>query len=145
MLCRTQEQVAAAAACASVDEIVIDFLELDGIREGLAAARPKATVVAAPRIIKPAEEALWRVLLQLDPAPDAILVRGAGLLSRLSELAAEEGAALPKIHADFSLNVANAAAAQAYLDLGVTRLLLGPRADLHLEVEQLDRDHATTS
>ena len=49
VLCRTREQVAAAAACAAVDEIVIDFLELDGIREGLAAARPKATVVAAPR------------------------------------------------------------------------------------------------
>ena len=69
---RTQERPPAARVRARVDEIVIDFLELDGIREGLAAARPKATVVAAPRIIKPAEEALWRVLLQLDPAPDAI-------------------------------------------------------------------------
>jgi len=127
VLCRTQEQVAAAAACAAVDEIVIDFLELDGVREGLAAARPKATVVAAPRIIKPAEEALWRVLLQLDGA-DAILVRGAGLLSRLAELAEEEGATLPRIHADFSLNVANAAAAQAYLELGVARL--APTFDL---------------
>ena len=30
VLCRTHEQVVAAAACAAVDEIVIDFLELDG-------------------------------------------------------------------------------------------------------------------
>ena len=121
------EQVVAAAACDACDEIVIDFLELDGIREGLAAARPKATVVAAPRIIKPAEEALWRVLLELDEA-DAILVRSAGLLSRLSALADEAGARLPAIHGDFSLNVANSAAACAYLDLGVSRL--APTFDL---------------
>jgi putative protease len=122
VLCRTQAQVEAAAACAAVDEIVIDFLELDGIMEGLAAARPKKTVVAAPRIIKPAEEALWRVLLKLDGA-DALLVRSAGLLSRLSLLAEAEGVdTLPRIHGDFSLNVANAQAARAYLGLHVARL-----------------------
>ena len=127
VLCRTQEQVVAAAACDAVDEIVVDFLELDGIVEGLAAARPKATVVAAPRIIKPAEEALWRVLLNLEGA-DAILVRSAGLLMRLSALAAEEGAALPRIHADFSLNVANSNAASAFFALDVQRL--APTFDL---------------
>ena len=109
--------------------------------EGLAAARPKATVVAAPRIIKPAEEALWRELLKLQGA-DAILVRSAGLLLRLSDLAAAAGEAgeageegeegeegeggaavsLPHIHGDFSLNVANSEAAAAFLDLGVRRL-----------------------
>ena len=89
--------------------------------EGLTAARPKATVVAAPRIIKPAEEALWRELLQLEGA-DAILVRSAGLLMRLSALAAEAGAVVPHIHGDFSLNVANSEAASAFLDLGVRRL-----------------------
>ena len=127
VLCRTREQVAAAAACEDVDEIVVDFLELDGIVDALAAARPKATVVAAPRIIKPAEEALWRVLLKLEGA-DAILVRSAGLLMRLSALADEEGATLPRIHADFSLNVANSAAARAFLDLNVRRL--APTFDL---------------
>ena len=127
VLCRTHAQVVAAAACPDVDEIVIDFLELDGIREALAAARPKATVVAAPRIIKPAEEALWRVLLELREA-DALLVRSAGLLDRLRALAAEGGAALPAVHADFSLNVANSAAAAAFLSLGVARL--APTFDL---------------
>ena len=127
MLCRTHEQVVAAAASPVVDEIMIDFLELDGIREGLLAARPKATAVAAPRIIKPAEEALWRELLMLDGA-DAILVRGAGLLHKLSTLAAEEGVELPHIYGDFSLNVANSNAAAAYFDLGVDRL--APTFDL---------------
>ena len=107
--------------------MVIGSLDAEGIKEGLAAARPKSTVVAAPRIIKPAEEALWRVLLELGEA-DAILVRSAGLLSRLSALAEEEGAQLPAIHADFSLNVANSAAARAFLDMGVRRL--SPTFDL---------------
>jgi len=84
-------------------------------------------VVAAPRIIKPAEESLWRVLLSLQGA-DAILVRSAGLLTRLSELAEEEGVTLPKVHGDFSLNVANSAAAAAFLDLNVQRLT--PTLDL---------------
>ena len=130
VLCRTLEQVEAAAACGQVDEIVIDFLELDGIAKGLRAARPKATVVAAPRIIKPAEEALWRVLVDLDGA-DAILVRSAGLLMRLSALAAPKRRApprLPALHADFSLNVANSAAASAFFELDVARL--APTFDL---------------
>ena len=84
VLCRTMAQVEAAAACAAADEIVIDFLELDGVMEALKTARCKRTVVATPRIIKPAEEALWRVLLELEGA-DAILVRSAGLLE-ISEL-----------------------------------------------------------
>uniref|UniRef100_A0A7S0JGU5 Peptidase U32 collagenase domain-containing protein n=1 Tax=Calcidiscus leptoporus TaxID=127549 RepID=A0A7S0JGU5_9EUKA len=95
--------------------------------EALQAARPKATVVATPRIIKPAEEALWRVLLTLEGA-DALLVRSAGLLVRLSELAEEEGAQLPRLHGDFSLNVANSDAARAFLALNLHRL--APTFDL---------------
>lgn len=95
--------------------------------EGLAAARPKATVVAAPRIIKPAEEALWHVLLDLEGA-DAILVRSAGLLHKLSALAREAKRPMPHLHADFSLNVANSGAAQAFLELGISRL--APTFDL---------------
>ena len=128
VLCRTMPQVEAAAACSAVDEIVVDFLELDGVMEALRAARPKATVVAAPRIIKPAEEALWRVLLELEGA-DAILVRSAGLMMRLSAMAAEDGAQLPRLHGDFSLNVANSAAARAFLELDVHRL--APTFDLN--------------
>ena len=131
VLCRTLQQVEAAAACADVDEVVVDFLELDGVVEALAAARPKATVVAAPRIIKPEEEALWRVLLELDGA-DAILVRSAGLLMRLSALAEEHGAAtLPLLRGDFSLNVANSQAAAAFFELHVDRL--APTFDLDAE------------
>ena len=81
VLCRTMAQVEAAAACAAADEIIIDFLELDGVMEALKTARCKRTVVATPRIIKPAEEALWRVLLELEGA-DAILVRSTDRCSR---------------------------------------------------------------
>jgi hypothetical protein len=60
-------------------------------------------------------------------------VRSAGLLMRLSamaaEAAAERGGRLPELHADFSLNVANSEAARAFLKLGVVRL--APTFDLN--------------
>ena len=68
-------------------------------------------------------------------------VRSAGLLMRLSAMAAEAaaergGVLLPELHADFSLNVANSEAARAFLKLGVVRL--APTFDLNaLQIMEL--------
>ena len=97
--------------------MIIDFLELDGVREALALVpASQRAVVAAPRVIKPSEDALWRVLLTLQRA-DALLVRGAGLLMALREAEAREGLRLPSLRGDASLNVANADAARALFTL----------------------------
>jgi hypothetical protein len=62
----------------AVDEIIVDFLEVDGMRDAVARIRKAnvRAVVASPRIIKPGESGIWRTLLRLEP--DRLLVRSAG-------------------------------------------------------------------
>eukprot|EP00957_Ditylum_brightwellii_P078070 5934994-Ditylum_brightwellii.AAC.1 len=68
------------------DEMIVDFLEIEGMKEavnrirncGKIAAkngREVRIVVASPRIIKPGESGIWRTLLRLEP--DGLLVRSA--------------------------------------------------------------------
>lgn len=134
VLCRTAAQVEALTALPSilapgslVDEIICDHLEMRGIEAsvGLVRAAGLRAVVAAPRVIKPAEEGLWHVLVAAGA--DAILVRSAGLLSQLA--GAREGAAdgdealrALQLHGDFSLNAANALSARLLLGSGLDRL-----------------------
>ena len=130
VLCRTRPQVEAALGLDDVDEIVVDFLEVHGLKEACASVRAHARrlVVAAPRIFKPGEERLWLYLCRL--APDALLVRSAGLLSELhrrggSGVQLDDGATrIPPLHGDFSLNAANVLSAMQLLDLGLERLTL---------------------
>uniref|UniRef100_A0A7S2WUD7 Peptidase U32 collagenase domain-containing protein n=1 Tax=Rhizochromulina marina TaxID=1034831 RepID=A0A7S2WUD7_9STRA len=93
VLCRSPAQVRAVADAVSrrgsalgeaVSEVVVDFLEAKGIPRALEVVREAGlhAVVAAPRIVKPAEEGLWRWLLY-DLQPDGILVRSTGLLQQL--------------------------------------------------------------
>ena len=75
--------------CEQIDwlnEVVLDFLEVHGLRESVAAVRAadKKVVVATPRIIKPDEERLFSFYLRLQP--DALLVRSAGFLQQLVEM-----------------------------------------------------------
>jgi len=120
-----------------VDEIVVDFLEIDGIRAAVSRIRKVKgvrVVVASPRIIKPGEEGIWRTLLRTEP--DGIMIRSTGLLHRLTQLGgagqqvtiqSSDGdetiqVAIPELIGDFSLNAANAITAFELLQSGLDRI-----------------------
>ncbi len=112
-----------AAIQARPDEIILDYLDLYGLRpsvERILEAGISASV-ASPRILKPNEERIHKFLLSL---PANILVRSPGLLNTLLN---EENK--PELHGDFSLNAANAIAAQEFLNMGLARL--APTHDLN--------------
>jgi U32 family peptidase len=121
----------------SIDEIIVDFLEVDGMRDAVNRIHQVASVravVASPRIIKPGEAGIWRTLLRLEP--DGLLVRSTGLLNRMMKLGgqgavvevdAPEGhsvnkVAIPELIGDFSLNVANPLSAWELLSYGCSRV-----------------------
>lgn len=129
VLCRTKAQVDAAAAVPWLSEMILDFLEVHGLKEACATVREagKRVVVAAPRIIKPDERRLWVFFLKLDA--DALLVRGAGLLHQLMQLGGPGtqvpdagGHAVPALEGDFSLNATNVVSADVLLRHGLARL-----------------------
>ena len=128
-----------------VSEVIIDFLEIEGIRSAVSRIREAKDkshqniriVVASPRIIKPGEEGIWKTLLK--QSPDAILVRSTGLLYRLTQLGgtgqqlsiqslSTEGdvevttVTLPELIGDFSLNAANAITANELLQACLSRI-----------------------
>jgi collagenase-like PrtC family protease len=117
-----------------IHEIIIDFLEVDGMKEAVERMRRAGvrTVVASPRIIKPNESGIWRTLLRLQP--DALLVRSSGLLQRMMKLGGpgseialktndtEQSIVIPELIGDFSLNVANALTAWELLRYGCSRV-----------------------
>ena len=136
LLCRTAAQVEAALRLDSVAAVILDFLEVHGLKQACSAVREagRRLVVAAPRIFKPGEERLVRYLLQLQP--DALLIRSTGLLWRLHALGGSGAAyasetTIPELWGDFSLNAANRLGAMALLDLGLARL--APTHDLNAE------------
>ena len=109
-----------------IKEVIIDFLEINGIRE--AVARLKSTsakiVLATPRIIKAGEEEIWKTLLRLEP--DGLLIRSAGLIHRLQDLGGtgaiadlgEKKVKIPDLVGDFSLNTVNTLTASELLNYG---------------------------
>lgn len=150
VLARTYEQVDSICTVIESDlymssmgisEIIVDFLEIDGIKsavsrirevKGESSCEPRI-VVASPRIMKPGEEGIWRTLLQQNP--DALLVRSTGLLHRLTQLGGtgkqltiqsadgkEMNITLPELIGDFSLNAANAITAHELLQSGLSRI-----------------------
>ena len=115
VLCRTLEQVDALCSMMEQDnqalanddmegrlldglvsEIMVDFLEVEGMKEAVDRIRsvsrtvahdrssPVRVVVASPRILKPYEGGIWKSMLALEA--DALLVRSTGLLHRLHAL-----------------------------------------------------------
>lgn len=130
LLCRSRAQVDAALAIADVDEIVVDFLEVHGLKDACEQVRNagRRLVVAAPRVFKPGEQRLWLYYCRLQP--DALLVRSAGLLWQLQQyggsgaLLDDGDTRIPVLHGDFSLNAANLLSAQRLLDSGLSRLAL---------------------
>ena len=114
LLVRSAEQLAAALAL-QPDSITLDWLELYGLRPAVEQVRAAGIEVrvASPRVLKPEEQNLVHFLLKLDAT---ILVRSSGLLHAL--LARPH----PPLIGDFSLNVANAATARAFLEHGLGRI-----------------------
>jgi len=135
LLCRTPAQATAACQVPFLNEIVLDFLEVHGLRESVAEVRRagKVVVVATPRIIKPDEGKLYSFYLRLKA--DAILVRSAGFLNQLLELGgpgsfvAASNCTIPDLRGDFSLNAANAISAGVFLRNGLQRI--APTHDLN--------------
>jgi U32 family peptidase len=121
LLCRTMAQVEACLA-AGERSLDVEFADIRRHREAIVAARAAgATVrVATPRIHKPGEEGIFRLLLRQEP--DAVLVRNvAGL-----DFFRDQGVA---VDADFSLNVANRLSAAFLRGRGTRRIV--PSHDLN--------------
>jgi U32 family peptidase len=123
LLIRKPDQLEAAIE-ARPDEIVLDYLELYGLRPSVERILESGirAVVAGPRVLKPAEERIHKFLLSLPVT--GILVRSLGLLHTLLETPER-----PELYGDFSLNAANGLSAQHLLDMGLTRL--APTHDLN--------------
>ncbi len=128
VLCRSLEQVIAATKVEGVTEIAVDFLEVKGLGEGIAAVRDAGLIAVAvpPRVLKPDEERLRAFLLKLGA--DAILVRSLGLLHSLGSLPAS---GRPRLFGDFSLGATNVRTAELLLESGVERL--APSHDLNAD------------
>jgi U32 family peptidase len=126
VLVRTPEQLDAAIAVRPAT-ITLDYLDLFGLRPSVERVKREGlrVRVASPRVLKPGEARISNFLLSLD-CP--IVVRPAGMLASLRHRSHESGADQTLI-GDFSLNAANALAAQIYLDLGLERVT--PTHDLN--------------
>jgi hypothetical protein len=131
VLCRTPAQVKAACSIEWLDEIIVDFLEIQGLRECVEEVKRahKTVVVATPRIIKPDEYKLFSFYVRLRP--DALLVRSAGFLQQLLELGGpgapyDNTCIIPKLFGDSFLNTANAFSAKLFLSVGLRRLAPSP-------------------
>lgn len=86
VLCRTPEQVSAAASVDWLEEIILDFLEVKGLQKSIARVKAanKRVVVAMPRILKPQEKHLWEFYLTLGA--DSLLVRSTSAIQRFASL-----------------------------------------------------------
>jgi putative protease len=120
VLCRTEAQ-ARAALDEGADGVYLDFLELTGTGKALRALRTEGARfvgVAPPRIRKPGEEKIQTYLDSLEP--DAVLVRGLGLLRQVRDAGPRERGRRSALRiGDFSLNVTNRLSAAAVLGCGL--------------------------
>ena len=116
VLARNEAQ-ARAALLAGADGVYLDFLELTGTGQSFRKLKAEGAAfvgVAPPRIRKPGEEKIQAYLDSLHP--DAVLVRGLGLLH---DIAHRSTANRPLLIGDFSLNVTNTLAAYEVLTCGL--------------------------
>jgi putative protease len=130
LLVRTPAQLEAALAMRPAS-ITLDYLDLYGLRPSIERVRAAGVKVrvASPRVLKPGEARIVDFLLSCD-CP--ILVRSTGLLNTLRERPH------PELIGDFSLNAANAIAAEEFIRLGLTSLT--PTHDLNAaQVAELAR------
>jgi len=133
VLCRRPEQVEPALA-AGVRSLVADFQDIAHYSAAVEAARRHGAQIslATPRIHKPGETGLFRVLWRSQP--DGILVRN------LAALAHFTAAGVPVV-ADFSLNAANGLTVGFLCQRGARRVT----ASYDLTRQQLEALAATTA
>lgn len=138
VLCRTPEQVEAACQVEWLEEVILDFLEVKGLKASCEKVRAagKRVIAATPRIIKPEEKHLWLFYLKLGV--DALLVRGTGIIHRYMSMGGpgaivEEASnnPIPVLEGDFSLNASNVITASKLLDSGLD--LLAPTYDCNAQ------------
>jgi U32 family peptidase len=133
VLCRKPEQVQVILDhCTWVDEIIVDFLEVQGLEQAVrqVQAAGRRAVAAFPRVTKPDEDRLTNFYLKLKA--DGLLVRSAGLLESLlrrKETSGDLKLVMPSLYGDFSLNASNAVSADLFLTSGIQRLC--PTHDLN--------------
>jgi U32 family peptidase len=125
LLCRNAEQVAGALG-ANAKRIVLDFLDLAGLKDAAASVRSAGAelTLALPRIQKPGEEKIWDFFLARRP--DAILVRNLASLEHLSKISDA-----PLLIGDVSLNAVNPEAIRVLVETGCARV--APGFDLNAE------------
>jgi putative protease len=121
LLVRTPEQLDAALEMRPAS-ITLDYLDLYGLKPSVERVREAGIEAraASPRIFKPGEERVMEFLLRLRAG---VLVRSAGLLEAL------RNATEVSLTGDFSLNAANAIAADVLLGMGLRRIT--PTYDLN--------------
>jgi putative protease len=127
VLVRTAEQLDAAIELRPAS-ITLDYLDLYGLKPSVERVKSNGVIarVASPRVIKPGEDRILKFLAGLD-CP--ILVRSVGMLDALRD---------QELTGDFSFNAANSLTAEAYLELGLTRIT--PTHDLNAaQVTELAR------
>jgi collagenase-like PrtC family protease len=135
----------------AISEIIVDFLEVDGMQIAVSRIREAGikSVVASPRIIKPDEAGIWRTLLRLKT--DSLLVRSNGLLYRMMKLGGpgakvkvktggddEEEVVIPELIGDFSLNVANALTCWELIEYGCSRVTASYDLSAHGIIDLLE-------
>jgi collagenase-like PrtC family protease len=124
VLCRNMEQVRAALTFSELTDVIVDFLEVKGLREAveLIQSTDRRAIVASPRVLKPSEERLVGFLVKLGA--DAILVRSLGLLHSLATRRGEDKQSTPLLFGDFSLNAANRPTVELLGRAGLQRLAM---------------------
>jgi putative protease len=124
VLCRSLAQVEAALA-EDVRRIECDFEDVRKYREAVSLCRAKgaAILLAPPRIFKPGEQGILKLVA--SAAPDGVLARSTAHLGCFPGL---------ELVGDYSLNAANELTADLLFDRGLTRLV--PSYDLNWD--QLD-------
>ncbi len=114
LVCRTLAQLEAATTL-DVQSLIADFQDIREYRPAVERARAagRRIVLATPRIQKPDEAGIFRVMLR--DAPDAVLVRNLAGLRFCTE---QQQPAI----ADFSLNATNDLTVQWLMDQGARRV-----------------------
>lgn len=124
-LCRTSEHLEGAIT-AEVHEVILDFMELVGLKKAVERAKGAGLRVGITptRINKPGEEKILESFVNLQP--DEILVRSLGQLEYFSR---HDSKII--LRGDFSLNAANAITARILLGRGLQSVV--PSYDLSME------------
>ena len=117
VLCRSQDQLAAALEC-GITTVAVDYEDIRRYKDAVAAVREAGATqifLATPRIQKAGEEGFFKLIE--NAGPDGVLIRNVGGISYFSQ------SPLRRI-GDFSLNVANPATASVFHRMGIERITI---------------------